>query len=86
MKLVPIIAAIAILLLVLVLRSRSEIENPSDSDLDRPATDADIQVLLHTGRKIEAIKVYRRLHRVDLKTAKDAIDRLAAEMPQLPRE
>ena len=86
MKLVPIIVAIGILLLIFVLRSSSEIKSTSDFDIDGPATHADIQRLLQTGRKIDAIKVYRRLHRVDLKTAKDAIDRLAAEMPQLPRE
>lgn len=86
MKLVPIVVAIGILLLVLVLRGRSEIKSPSDFDINGPATDADIQRLLQAGSKIDAIKVYRRLHRVDLKAAKDAIDRLAAEMPQSPRE
>jgi ribosomal protein L7/L12 len=86
MKLIPIIVAIGILLLILVLRSSSEIKSSSDFDIEGPATDADIQRLLQTGRKIDAIKVYRRLHRVGLKEAKDAVDRLAAEMPQLPRE
>jgi ribosomal protein L7/L12 len=86
MKLFSILVGIGILLLILVLRSRSEIKSPSGSDLNRPETDADIRAFLQTGRKIEAIKAYRRLHRVDLKTAKDAIDRLAAGMPQLPRE
>lgn len=82
MKLFSIVVAIGILLLVLVLRSSSEIKSPSDFDVNGPATDADIQRLLQTGRKIDAIKVYRRLHRVDLKAAKDAVDRLAAEMPR----
>ena len=82
MKLIPIIVAIGILLLIFVLRSSSEINSSSDFDIDGPATDADIQRLLQTGRKIDAIKVYRRLHRVDLKSAKDAVDRLADGMLQ----
>ncbi len=45
------------------------------------ATEADMQALVMAGRKIDAIKVYRRLHGVDLKAAKKAIDRAAAELP-----
>jgi ribosomal protein L7/L12 len=45
------------------------------------ATEADMQALVMAGRKIDAIKVYRRLHGVDLKAAKEAIDRAAAELP-----
>jgi ribosomal protein L7/L12 len=37
---------------------------------------AEIQQLLRDGRKIEAIKVYRRVHGVGLKEAKDAVERL----------
>jgi ribosomal protein L7/L12 len=33
------------------------------------------------GHKIDAIKVYRRLHGVGLKEAKDAVERLAATLP-----
>ena len=42
------------------------------------ATETDIHRLLMAGRKIDAIKVYRRLHGVDLKRAKEEVDRLAA--------
>jgi ribosomal protein L7/L12 len=45
-----------------------------------PPSPAQIDDLLRTGRKIEAIKVYRRLHGVDLKTAKDAVDARAREL------
>jgi ribosomal protein L7/L12 len=44
------------------------------------ATPGDIDALLHEGRKIDAIKLYRELHRVDLKTAKDAIDARSREL------
>jgi len=36
------------------------------------------------GHKIDAIKVYRRLHGGDLKGAKEAIERLAAGLPRSP--
>ena len=48
------------------------------------ATEGDIPRLVMAGHKIDAIKVYRRLYRVDLKTAKDAIDRLDATLPKPP--
>ena len=37
---------------------------------------AEIVALLRQNRKIEAIKVYRQAMDVDLKTAKDAVERL----------
>jgi len=40
-------------------------------------TDADVERLVAAGRKIDAIKLYRKLHNADLKTAKEAVDRLA---------
>jgi ribosomal protein L7/L12 len=39
-----------------------------------PPSPAEIDVLLRAGQKIEAIKMYRALHGVDLKAAKDAVD------------
>jgi ribosomal protein L7/L12 len=46
-----------------------------------PPTEDSIRDALLRGRKIEAIKAYRTLHRVDLKTAKEAVERLAAQRP-----
>ena len=66
-----VIAVVAVGLMWLLRRSR-----PSD-DLfpsNRPPTEEQIDALLRQGHKIEAIKGYRLLHRVDLKTAKDAIE------------
>lgn len=71
------IAAGVVLLALLVVRGRSKAH-----DFDgRNATEQDVRVLLVAGRKIDAIKAYRYVHRVDLKTAKDAVDRMAAELP-----
>jgi hypothetical protein len=44
---------------------------------------AEIQQLLRDGRKLEAIKVYRRVYGVGLKEAKDAVERLGPG-PSLP--
>ena len=45
-----------------------------------PPTPAEIDSLLQAGQKIAAIKAYRQLHGVDLKTAKDAVDARAREL------
>jgi ribosomal protein L7/L12 len=78
-----IIVAGALLVLALVLfRSRS---NRAEIDADfGPPTEQAFRALLAAGRKIDAIKVYRRLHGVDLKTAKEAVDRITAELPPMP--
>jgi hypothetical protein len=39
-----------------------------------PPSPTEIDALLRAGRKIEAIKMYRALHGVDLKAAKDAVE------------
>jgi hypothetical protein len=41
---------------------------------------AEIDGLVRAGRKIEAIKMYRLLHGVDLKAAKDAVEARAREL------
>jgi len=40
-------------------------------------SDADVERLVALGRKIDAIKLYREIHRTGLKTAKDAVDKIA---------
>jgi ribosomal protein L7/L12 len=51
---------------------------PSDAAGEDSAA-AELVALLEAGRKIEAIKLYRKQTGADLKDAKDAIDRLAAD-------
>jgi len=41
------------------------------------ATDADVERFLAMGRKMTAIKLYREIHGVDLKTAKEAVETMA---------
>jgi ribosomal protein L7/L12 len=45
-----------------------------------PPSPATIDELLRGGQKIAAIKQYRAMHGVDLKTAKDAVDARAREL------
>jgi ribosomal protein L7/L12 len=69
--------ALGVLLAVVLVRRRAE---RADSPLARlrkggpPPTEEEIDASLRAGRKIEAIKLYRVLHGVDLKAAKEAIE------------
>jgi ribosomal protein L7/L12 len=44
-------------------------------------TDDDVKRLAGAGEKITAIKLYRRIHGVGLKEAKDAVDKMAGGPP-----
>ena len=50
--------------------------------VDLANADAEIVTCIRSGRKIDAIKRYRELHHVDLKSAKDAVDALEAQLPR----
>jgi ribosomal protein L7/L12 len=41
------------------------------------ATQEDVERFIDMGRKLTAIKLYREIHHVDLKTAKEAVEELA---------
>lgn len=77
------LVALGVLLILVVVSRRGE---RADSPLRRhreggPAPTAeDIDASLREGRKIEAIKLYRALHGVDLKTAKEAIEARARSL------
>jgi large subunit ribosomal protein L7/L12 len=75
-----IVVAVVVLVLAAIFRGRG---SSHGIDVDT-ATEEDIPRLLMGGHKIDAIKVYRRLHGVDLKGAKEAIERLAAGLPPSP--
>ena len=67
-----ILIGIAVLVLAWLLRRA----RPSDDLFPRnqPPTEDQIDALIRQGHKIEAIRGYRLLHSVDLKTAKEAIE------------
>lgn len=50
---------------------------PAPPAQTQPEAMGEITRLVHSGEKIEAIKLYRMLHSVGLKEAKDAIDAIA---------
>jgi hypothetical protein len=76
------VAGIGVVVLLGLLSRRGE--RPDGSrDLrsgHTPPSPAEIDTLLRTGRKIEAIKMYRALHGVDLKAAKDAVEARARDL------
>ena len=75
--------AIALVLLLGFLSRRGERADSKPKQI-RPGgnspTTADIDALLRAGQKIEAIKLYRQQHGVDLKAAKDVIDARGREL------
>jgi len=72
------LAAIALLAVVSRRGERSGAPRPRSGDaLPSPER---IDLFIRSGQKIEAIKAYRALHRVDLKTAKDAVEAREREL------
>ena len=71
------LAAIALLALMR-LSERQDGRHPRSGD--RPPSAERIDAFLRAGHKIEAIKEYRALHAVDLKTAKDAVEARARDL------
>jgi ribosomal protein L7/L12 len=77
---------LGVLLAVVLISRRAE---RADSPLARlrkggpPPTEEEIDASLRAGRKIEAIKLYRVLHGVDLKAAKEAIEARARALPRV---
>lgn len=74
------IATAAVLLLGTLLgwRRQREIERLREAGIYPRAgqeTDADVERLLQLHRTIDAIRVYRAVHRVDLKEAKEAVEK-----------
>ena len=76
------LAAMAVVLLLGALSRRGE--RPGTAGRPKlgaaPPTPEQIDGLLQAGQKIAAIKAYRQLHGVDLKTAKDAVDARARQL------
>ena len=73
-----VIGALLVLGFFMFQRRRSKIEDLRRTGVyPRPGeeTEADIDRLIMKGHKIEAIKVFRALHDVDLKEAKEAVEK-----------
>lgn len=71
------VTVVVILIALSALKPRSSTKTISTI---KDITDEDILEQVKQGNKIEAIKLYRELHKVGLKEAKDAIDAIAREL------
>jgi len=80
-----IVVAVAAAALALNAMNRRRTDDLRQTGLYPPpgqGSDADVERLVALGRKIDAIKLYREIHGTDLKSAKDAVDKIA-ERPGL---
>ena len=75
MTFTQIVTAAMVALVVTWIWSRSRPRPGPSTENERSELEHQIAVHLAQGRKIDAIKAYRRLHGVDLKSAKEAIER-----------
>jgi large subunit ribosomal protein L7/L12 len=69
MSLTLIIVIVIVIAMFAVLSASSSPEPPPPN-----LTDEDVREAAKSGAKIKAIKWYRALHKVDLKTAKEAVE------------
>ncbi len=70
-------------LYLVALRNQRKLEQLRNTGMLPPAgreTESDVDRLIQLGQKIEAIKVYRGLHRVGLKEAKEAVEKRQSEL------
>ena len=83
------LAIVVVLVFIWAKLNRSTGERLPRRDLSPPSgggTEADVERLVEAGRRIDAIKLYREIHTVELKEAKEAVDRLAGRLDRGPRE
>ncbi len=79
LKILLVVLAIILVLSYLNRRSRgtvARLRRTGVYPLEGMETDGDVRRLMEMGHKIEAIKVYRAVHHTDLKTAKEAVEKL----------
>ena len=85
MMVLYIVVAFAAVALALNAMSRRRTDDLRQTGVLPPpgqGSDADVERLVTLRRKIDAIKLYREIHGTGLKTAKDAVDKIA-EKPAL---
>lgn len=83
LQILIVIGALLVLGFFIVQRRRGKIEDLRRTGVyPRPGeeTEADVDRLIMKGHKIEAIKVFRALHDVDLKEAKEAVEKRQQEL------
>ena len=73
MDIVKIVVGVIVVVGIIILFSR---ETASKSHVQENITDDDIRTCARQGKKIQAVKWYRKLHDVGLKEAKEAVERM----------
>ncbi len=89
MMVLYIVVAVVAAALTLNAMSRRRTDDLRQAGLYPPpgqGSDADVERLVALGRKIDAIKLYREIHRTALKTAKDAVDKMAEKPGRGPTQ
>lgn len=81
MDLIAVIVGLMIVFFIVgAIRSKNKTNTLKEMGLypdAKNATDEDVRRVLKQGYKIQAIKLYREIHNVDLKQAKEAVETLA---------
>ncbi len=80
MTILYIVVAVVAAALALGVLNRRRTDDLRQTGLYPPpgqGSEADVERLVALGRKIDAIKLYRQIHGTDLKSAKDAVDKIA---------
>jgi ribosomal protein L7/L12 len=82
MKLLLTVVVIGLALWALAASRRWKSRHAAMGRYPRPGegTDADVERFLRMRRKMTAIKLYREIHGVDLKTAKEAVEEMARKI------
>lgn len=70
---------VVVVVLVLILRARSETRLRPPGPQNPGTGNAGVAELMRQGRKIEAVKLYRRTHSVGLTEALKAVERIEHE-------
>ena len=79
MKILLLVVAIIIVLFIIDAANRARIRRLRESGMYPPpgqGTVGDVERLIMLKKKIPAIKLYREINGVDLKTAKEAVEKL----------
>lgn len=85
MKILLVVVGIVIVVILIDAANRARTRRLRESGAYPPpgqGTDADVERLVMLGKKISAIKLYREINKVDLKTAKEAVEKLTTSLQQ----
>jgi ribosomal protein L7/L12 len=85
MKLLLLVVGIIVMVFLIDRANRIKVRRLRESGVYPPVgqgTIADVEWLIVLKKKIPAIKLYREIHGVDLKTAKEAVERLEQGLRQ----